>query len=73
MSLDNKWRLNLESEIVGMYFYEVLDLGPYIVAFFKSFEYITTGTIRHLTFPDILSPINIELPTTIEQNYFIPK
>ena len=72
-SIDGKWIVNIETEIVGEYIYDVLDFGPYLVAFFKSFEYITTGTIRHLTFPDVLFPIQIESLTTIEQNFFIEK
>jgi hypothetical protein len=71
-SIDNKWKVDIASDLAGSYFYEFVDLGPYIIAFYKSFEFITTGTIRHLVFPDVLFPVNVELPTTIEQTFIIP-
>lgn len=71
MSIDNKWLLNVKISLVGSYFFDVFDFGAYQLAFFKSFEFVMEGKLRHLTFPDILYPISIDAPCAIEENFFI--
>jgi len=72
-SIDNKWIININAELVGEYSFDLFDFGPYFVSFFKSFEFQVTGTLRHLTFPDIFCPTQIDQSCHIEENFFIPK
>lgn len=71
LSTDKAWLMNLEITVDGEYMFDVLDFGPYLVGFFKSFDCTMTGKIRELSFPGILCPINVATSCVVEQNFFI--